>query len=219
MQVGGDAHAVEPVDKLGRLMEIVLIYKRAHADVRGLLDTLGRGDDAVAHVAPVGVLHIPPVHQHLSVAGVHHVARVEVAVVEGHHKRGGLEHRSRLEQVAHGIVFLLVILSVLVARHVDDGLDIARLNLHEHGHALGGVDLLKLGDERLLGEVLHAHIDGRDYVAAVLGLHTDARHIAAARFLPVPHSRFAAQHGVVAQFEPEARCVLAGIETADGAQG
>ena len=147
------------------------------------------------------------------VGGIHH------AVVQGHEQRGWLEHGTRLQQVAHGMVVNLSVFSVETFLHVHDGLDVAGRHIHHDGYTHVGVDFLQLLDERTLGKILHAHVDGGHDVGSV-----DRRGIGdveelVAHLAAVHDTVGSAQDGVVAQLQSEAGGILGAEHGSDGTSG
>ena len=112
------------------------------------------------------VSHLRSVHVPYSASGVHHISGVHHSVVECHHYRCRLEHRTRFEQVRHGVVLYLGIVAACEFRHVHHCLDVAGAHLHHDSHSHVAVDFLQLLQERPLAEVLHSHVDCRYDVAS-----------------------------------------------------
>ena len=71
-----------------------------------------------------------------------------------------LEHRARLKQVAHGMILDFPIFTVNTFLHVDNGLDVSGLHLHNDGYAHVAVNYLQFIDNGALSQVLHLHVDG-----------------------------------------------------------
>lgn len=125
------------------------------------------------------VFHLPSIHWPDAVACVHDLACVAHAVLQSCHDTDGLEDRSRLHEVADGVVLDLLIDDLSVRSvafvDVDDGFDVARLYLHDDRYAHVAVDfrLFEFFDDGSFGQVLNAYVDGRDDVATVDRLFVD----------------------------------------------
>ena len=204
LQVGGQTGLVDALDKLLGMAAEVLVDDARHADVRAHLEGARQRDGAVAALAPVVVLHVAAVHVPHAAARVDPLRGVADAGVESHEYAGRLEHGARLAQVRDGVVLNLAIFAVGTARHVDDGLHVARLHFHEDGHAQVAADELQLVDDGTLGQVLHGNVDGGHDVIAVDGGFVDNLHAAVEHLLHVYDAVFAAQERVERQFQSAA---------------
>jgi len=222
VQVGGDTRAIDSLHEFLRVFVVILVHDAAHADVRAYLQGLGHVHHAVAAVAPVVVFHLPAIHRPDATAGVDHLVGVAHAILEDGHHGYGLEHRAGLEQVAHGMVLDLPIFAVDTFLHVDDGLDVARLHLHDDGHTHIAVDFLQLVDDRTLGQVLYAHVDGSHDVGARHGRGVHDVKKLVEHLASMLDAGGAPQQRVVRQLEPAARrtpVVHGGIHVAHGSSG
>ena len=197
LQILSDAYAAQPGDILLGMAAVELVDDIARADVGADLQRAGHINVLIAATTPVVVLHPAAVHLHHATAGMYHIARIagNDAVVKGHEHRCHLEHRTRFTAVADGRVDGLGILAVRHPEHIDNSLHVARLHLHQDGHAHLGIHLwqLHLLDEGTLGQVLHTHIDGRHDVGTVHGRYLGDIHNLVEYLLTMHQSVLSAQ--------------------------
>ena len=203
-----NAHAVETLHVLFGMAAVEPVDDVARADIRADFQRAGHVDVLVATPAPVVVLHPAAVHLDHAAACMYDVACVvwNHAVIKCHEQRSHLEHRPRLATVADGRVDGLGILTVGHAHHVDNGLYVARLHLHQDGHAEVGIYLgqLHLINEGALGQVLHIHVDGGHDVGTVDGRHLSNVHNPVEHLLAMDQPVLAAQRGVERQLQTAA---------------
>ena len=179
MQIRGNAGAIDAAHEFLRIIVVVLVDDSAHADVGAHTQSSGHVHDAISAAPPVVVLHLPSVHRPDAISGVHDLACVAHAVLQCCHDADGFEYRSRLHEVADGVVLDLLIDDLSVGSvalvDVDDGFDVARLHFHDDRHAHVAVDLrlFEFFDDGSFGQVLNAYVDGRDDVATVDRLFVD----------------------------------------------
>ena len=145
---------------------------------------------------PVVVAHLRSVHFVRSARAIYFVRSVDDTVVESHHQRCRLEHRSGFQQVAHGVVLPFAVFAVGAFLHVHDGFHVACLHFHDDGHAHVAVDFLQFFNDSALGQVLHAHVDGRDDVGSVNGWPFGDAQVFVQHFLALHHAGLAAQGAV-----------------------
>ena len=204
LQVFADAYAVESFDIFLRMAAIELVDDVAGADVGTHLQGTGHADGAIAATSPVMVFHRPAMHLHDATAGRNLETRVvrNDAVIQSHEEGCHLEHRTRLTTVADGRVDSFGILSVTHASHIDNGLHVARLNLHQDGHAQVGIHFgqLHLLNQGTLGQVLHVHVDGCHDVSTVNRWNLRDVHHLVEHLLAVLHTIVTTQQRVERQF-------------------
>ena len=137
LQVFVDAHTVEPFHVAGGVAAVELVYDVADANVRADLQGACHIDVAIAAAAPVMVFHRATVHLHDTAARMDDEAGVvgDDLVVQGYQERRYLEHGTGLAAIADSRVDGFDIVAVLVLHHVDNGLHVACLHLHQDGYA------------------------------------------------------------------------------------
>ena len=190
------AHALQPVHELLRVVAIVFVDEVGHADVGRHFQDACHVYLAVASAVPVVVPHLASIHVHHPVTGVYQGVWRYFSVFQGHHDRGRLESRTGFQQVADGVAVHLVVLSVAGFGQVDDGFHFAGGNFHQHGDAHESVDALQFVTQCFLANVLHADVDGRNHVTAVLRRNVDYVEVAVHDLLAVGDAVAAAKHGV-----------------------
>ena len=168
------------------------------------------------------VFHLAPVHGPDAGTGLYHFVGVAHAVFQCGHNGDGLEHRTGLQQVADGMVFNFAVLAVDALFHVDDGFNVARLHLHDNGHAHVTVDFAQFVDDGSLGQILHAHVYGGHNIGSSDGrcVHDVQKFIE--HFPAVLDAIGAPQQRVVRKFDAAPRCaavVHGGIHVAHGSPG
>ena len=167
LQVVGESQAMDALYKLLRVVLVMVVDDTADTDVGTIPEGLCEGQESISAFAPVVVFHVPAVHLPYTAARFHMQGGIYDSIVQSHQQGGWLEHGTWLQQVAHGVVVYLSILSVEAFLHVDDRLDVARLDFHDDGDTHVAIDFLQLVDDRTLCQVLHAHVEGRDDVGTV----------------------------------------------------
>ena len=217
LQVFVDTDTIESLHIFGRITAVILIYEVTHTNVRTDLERTGHADGTIASASPVVVFHRTTVHLHHTTTCRDAHRGVDHPVVEGHKERGDLEHRSRLTTEADGAVHHLVVLSVGSSFHIHDGLDVARLHLHQDGDAHLTADLLQLVDDGVLRQVLHPHVDGGHNIGTVDGIQHGDIHILVQHLTAMHQTIGTTQDGVVGELEAVLRTVLRTEHIADGA--
>ena len=217
VQVGCQSEVVHVLNELLRLVVIVLVDDSAHTDIRADHQCLRQIHTAIAATAPVVVLHVASVHIPHASTGFHIFRGIAIAVVKYSHDTCGLEHRPRLHQVADGVVPNLTVLAVEAFLHVDDSLNVARLDIHDNGNTDTSVDLTKLIDNCSLGNILHLHVDGRYYVSTVDRLSIGYVQILVEHLPSVDYSVGTTENGVIVELQSAPCRVLSAIHVADGA--
>ena len=165
---------------------------------------------------PVVVFHRSTVHIHSAVSGIDEFRSVNHSVVECHHQRCRLEHRTRLQQVAHGVILSLAESSVGVSCHVHNRLYVARWHIHDYRHAHLSVYFFQFFYHGTFGNILHLHVNGSNDVCAVDGLFLHQTDEATLHFLLLHLSRLTAQHRVERQFQSESCRVFRSVQVAHG---
>ena len=217
LQVFVDTDAIEPLHILGRIAAVILIDEVTHTNIRTDLERTGHADGAIASTSPVVIFHRTAVHLHYTATCWDGHRGVDNPVVEGHEERGNLEHRSRLTTEADGAVHHFVVLSVEPPFHIHDGLDVARLHLHQDGDAHLTADLLQLVDDGVLRQVLHPYVDGGHNIGTVDGIQHGDIHILVQDLTTMHQTVGSTQDGVEGEFEAVLRAVLRTEHIADGA--
>ena len=198
---------------------IVSVNQGADADVQGFLQNLRHGDHAGAAAAPVGIAHFSTIHLLDAAADVHHVRHFDVSVVHGDEEGHGFEDRPRLVEVLHRVGIDFLIGAVAHACQTRHGFDVACGDFHEDADAGVGTDFHEFLVECVFAEVLHAHVNGGEDVAAVFRRLVNDLEESVQHFLSVGDTRFSAQDGVETQFQSCSSRVFAFVEVSDGSDG
>ena len=220
LQVFVHTDTIESVDVFLGVFAIIMVYDPTHTDIGTHLQGACHIDVAISALSsPVMVAHETGVHLHDTATGVDNLARVAHSVVESHHDGCGLEHRSRFATIVDGGVDHLAVFAVLTLRHVDYGLDVAGLHLHEYCHAHLAVyrRFLEFFHQSALSQVLHVHIDGGHEVGTVDGRCIHNRQELIENSAAVHDAVLAAEQGVIGELQSAASRILRTKHVADGA--
>ena len=197
---------------------VVVLYNTAHADVGAYLQGATHGDGAVTAPAPVVILHGATVHVEDTITSLDHATGIAHAVLEGSHQGDCLKHRARLHKVGHGVIPALGIAAVGTPLQINDGLDVASLNLHHYSHAHVAINVLTLefSQQGTLSQVLHVDIYRGNDVGTVSGRRVSNVEVLVEHLATVYNAVLATQQGIVELFQSVLGLVLAGIEVAHG---
>ena len=208
LQILVDAYTIKTLYVLRRIRAIVLVNNPTDADVRTDLEGTCHIDGSIATTTPVMVFHRPTMHLHDATARVDGHRGIDLTVIEGYEEGRHLEHRPRLATMTDGIVYHLVIFTILCTLHVHDGFHIACLHFHQDGHTHLTVYEFQLVDESALSQILHTYIDGGHDVCAINGRkHGDIEVFA--KYLTTMHQTVGtSQDRVIRQFQTVFRTIL-----------
>ena len=178
-----------------------MIYNIRGTDVGRNSQNFSNSQLPISSTVPVVVFHDTSVHRHLSVAGVYHIVRSNLAVFESYHNRSRLESGPRLKHITDGIVTHFVILAVLALHHVDDCFHFSGSYFHQYHHAYAGIQLFQLVYQCFLANILHAYVDGTNQIATVNRRHIDNVQVFVHHFLAVRQSVPSFQDSVESKFD------------------
>ena len=162
------------------------------------------------------VFHRAAVHHHDAVACVDFRMGSNLSVFKGYHDRGCLECGTRFQHIADGVITHFVIVAVARFHHVDNGFYFSGLYFHQYGNAHTGVYLFQLVYQCFFANILHAHVDGGNDVAAVYGSNVHYVQVFVHHLLAMGDTVTSFQQRIKGKFDTvfgSLRCI--GIEVAE----